>query len=528
MAPLFCVGRMISSWKVVSAILALLMAALVSAAPQQPPLPEFKAGEVLVKFRPEVAEANAEALLQGQGGRTLAQIIRLGVRRVAVPPGRELAIIEALSRNPNVEYAELNYLVYATPLAPPDDPYYASGDQWNLNNTGQTGGTPDADIDAPEAWEITTGTDDIIIAIVDTGVDLNHPDLNAKIVAGYDFVNNDNNAQDDHGHGTHVAGIAAAETNNATGVAGVSWGAKIMPVKVLDRYGYGTYADVAEGILWAAEHGAKVINLSLGGSSPSNTLRNAVRTAYDDYGCIIAAAAGNGYGNGVDYPAVYTRTIAVAATDDDDLWASFSDYGPEVDVAAPGVDVYSTYAIDSYGYLDGTSMATPHVAGLAALVWSVNPNLTNDEVRGIIEDSADDLGTLGRDDYFGEGRINAYQALSATPHLLMVEPSSLYFIADDWLDPPAKSITSPNVSQGAWTVSGPAWVNISGPTGATPSSAEISLNMSQLALLGHGDHVGTLTVSSTISLGVTETVTVTVHYPEALERRFSPLMMRNY
>jgi thermitase len=361
------------------------------------PSSDYRPGQILLKFRAGMRAAEAADVLDAHDLAVLGTVGRLEVLRVAVPEGQEETLIEMLVQDPRVEYAEPDYLVHATII--PNDPYYSSR-QWGPGK-----------IQAPAAWDILSdmgvlNDPNITIAVVDTGVDLNHPDLNGKIVQGYDFINNDTVPQDDHGHGTHVAGIAAAETNNSMGVAGTSWGARIMPLKVLDEHGDGSYSDVAEAVLYACDHGAKIINMSLGGSSYSSTLDDAVEEAYAD-GCLMAAASGNGYGNGVDYPARYPETIAVAATDQNDQRAAFSDYGPEVDVAAPGVDIYSTVWNDTYSYKDGTSMSTPYVAGLAALIWTVNPCLTNAEVQDIMETTADDLGASGWDQYYGHGRIDA-------------------------------------------------------------------------------------------------------------------------
>ncbi len=377
---------------------------------------EHRPGQILVKFRAPTPPLEAASILAQQDLAIGEEIQGLQVRRVAVPPGQEQAMVERLSQDPRVEYAELDYLVYAT-IIPNDTEYYR---QWGP-----------AKIQAPAAWDLTVGDSNVIIAIVDTGVDLNHPDLDDKIVAGWDFVNEDSYAWDDHGHGTHVAGIAAAETNNGDGVAGISWGALIMPVKVLDQQGDGYYSDVAEGILWACSQGAEIINLSLGGSEPSATLQDAVEEAYDD-GCLMVAAAGNGGGYGVDYPGRYPETIAVAATDQSDSRASFSDYGPQIDVAAPGVAVYSTLWFHTYGWKDGTSMAAPHVAGLAALVWSRCPDMTNTEVQDVIESTADDLGSSGWDIYYGWGRINALSAVEAAQPAptLTVNRHEMVFLAD--------------------------------------------------------------------------------------------------
>ncbi|MGB3904320.1 MAG: S8 family peptidase, partial [Anaerolineae bacterium] len=315
---------------------------------------EHRPGVILVKFRPDVPMTEAADTLGARDLAVLGEVADLQIHRVAVPEGREEALVEVLTQDPRVEYAEVDYAVHAT-IIPNDTRYYL---QWGP-----------AKIQAPAAWDVTVGSSDLIIAVVDTGVDLNHPDLNDKIVAGWDYANDDSDPQDDHGHGTHVAGIAAAETNNLQGIAGISWAARIMPVKVLDEHGDGYYSDVADGVHYACNNGAKIINLSLGGSNPSSTLKDALEDAYED-GCLMVAAAGNG-GNAVDYPGRYPETMAVAATNQSDTRAGFSDYGPEIDVAAPGVYIYSTLWNDKYGWKDGTSMAAPHVAGQAALIWSL-------------------------------------------------------------------------------------------------------------------------------------------------------------
>ncbi|HUS71217.1 MAG TPA: S8 family peptidase [Anaerolineae bacterium] len=379
-------------------------------------VPSYRPGQILVKFREQTPPQDQVEALGAHNLPVLEVLPDLLVQRVAVPEGQEQMVIQALSEDPRVEYAELDYVVHATII--PNDYYYDW--QWGL-----------AKIQAPAAWDQTTGTSDLIIAIVDTGVDLNHPDLNDKIVPGWDFVNDDKSAQDDHGHGTHVAGIAAAETNNSQGVAGVSWGARILPVKVLDGNGDGYYSDVARGVRFACDHGAKIINLSLGGDNPSSTLKDALEQVYQD-GCLIMAAAGNGGGNGVDYPAKYVQAIAVAATDRTDQRASFSDYGPEIDVAAPGVEIWSTLWPHTYDWKQGTSMSTPYVAGLAALLWSVCPELSNTEVRSVIESTAKDLGPTGWDSYYGHGRIDAEKAIeyAGPPPTLTVSTHQMLFLAD--------------------------------------------------------------------------------------------------
>ncbi len=298
----------------------------------------------------------------------------------------------------------------------PNDPYFSY--QWGLNNTRQTGGEEDADIDAPEAWTIVTGTSNVMVAVIDTGVDYLHEDLSdgrVRTDIDKDYVNDDNNAIDDNGHGTHVSGIIAAETNNDTGVAGVMWQAQILPLKVCDSKGSCASDDVSSAIRYAADQGARVINMSLGSGHCSETMAEAVNYAYFDKGVTIVAAAGNN-GGSIGYPARFAPVIAVGATDDSDHRASFSSFGDDLDVMAPGVDILSTVPHNGYDFLSGTSMASPHVAGVVGLLLSQRPQLTNSQIREILHESADDLGDKGRDDYYGYGRVNAYKALqTATP-----------------------------------------------------------------------------------------------------------------
>lgn len=281
-------------------------------------------------------------------------------------------------------------------------------------------------IRAPQGWDLSTGSSSITIAILDSGVDLGHVDLAGKLVGGYDFVNTDFIPQDDYGHGTHVAGIAAASGNNGAGIAGVSWGARIMPLKVLNSSGGGSYSNVAAGIVWAVDHGAQVINLSLGGASPSLVLQNAVIYAYN-HNVLMAASAGNTGSAFVLYPARYPQVMAVGASNMSNQPASFSNYGAEVDIAAPGENIYSLW-LGGYLIQSGTSMSAPHVSGLAAvLLGYVN---SADSVRSIIESTALDIGPAGWDLYSGAGLIQMDAALAlalprtATPTFLPTWTSS--------------------------------------------------------------------------------------------------------
>jgi type VII secretion-associated serine protease mycosin len=275
-------------------------------------------------------------------------------------------------------------------------------------------------INAAQAWQSCYQGQGVTVAVVDTGIDLYHPDLQANLVTGKSFVAGVSSPDDDYGHGTHVAGIVAAVANNG-GIIGVAPAARLMPVKVLDDQGSGSIYDVAEGIEWAADHGARVVNLSLGSVSDSATLADVVDYAYNK-GVLLVAAGGNCGGasyylNGCDYqnqpiyPAAYADVMAVAATDSSDARSSFSTQGSYIEIAAPGSSIYSTYLDGGYATLSGTSMATPHVAGLAALIWSQNPGWSNRQVRARIRDTAQDLGAAGWDEQYGYGRIDAAAAM---------------------------------------------------------------------------------------------------------------------
>ncbi|HDQ73409.1 MAG TPA: DUF11 domain-containing protein [Chloroflexi bacterium] len=324
--------------------------------------------------------------------------------------------LDTLAADPAVEYAEPNYVGYGAVL--PDDQYFSF--QWNLNNTGQSGGTPGADIDAPAAWALTLGDPVTIIAVIDTGADLDHPDLAANLVDGYDFVNDDDEPDDDHepGHGTHVAGIAAAVTDNGIGMAGVCPNCRVMPLKALNSDNAGFYSDWIDAIEYAVDHGASIINMSLGGTGNSSALHEAVRYAYVA-GVPIVASMMNEGDDALFYPAAYTETIAVGATNRyDERWAS-SNYGDHVDLVAPGSEIYSLRTNDTYFMMHGTSMAAPHVAGVLGLIEALRPGFGVEELRYVLRSTAEDQvgppneDKKGWDPYFGAGRLNAALALQA-------------------------------------------------------------------------------------------------------------------
>ncbi len=333
---------------------------------------------------------------------------------------------------PEIEYAEPNGIWRA--FFAPNDPLYPS--QWAHDNTGQAVsyggdlvGTPDCDTDTDQAWDLQTGDPNLVLAIIDTGCDLNHPEYSSRIVQGYDFVNNDWNPSDDGNHGTACAGIAVAAGDNSQGIAGVAWQIKLMPVKVLDSDGGGTWEGVADGIVFAADNGARVLSLSLGGGS-SSTVENAVNYAFGE-GCALFCATGNGNQSQLSYPARYANTIAVGAMSpccerkspnscDEEYWWG-SNYGTGIDFLTPGTRIHTTDRLGSAGYssgdyfdeFNGTSSATPHAAGIGALVWSQDPSLTNAELRTVLRNTCDDLGASGYDNQTGYGRLNAHQAVLA-------------------------------------------------------------------------------------------------------------------
>ncbi len=385
---------------VLAVIAALLLSPLVSSAAPAGAAPDrderHAADWVLVKFQPGTDRIKEGEIHRKHGGEVLDVIPGIDVQVVKITSGRAREKADEYARDREVRFAEPDFVAQAT--LTPNDQYF--GNQWGM-----------VKIQAPQAWDLTAGAG-VKIAILDTGIDQDHEDLQAKIIANKNFTRS-KTADDKYGHGTHVAGIAAGITNNGKGVAGVGYGASLMNVKVLGDTGSGNYSWIASGIIWAADNGARVINMSLGGSSGSSTLEDAVNYAWSK-GVVVVAAAGNSNTSSPSYPGYYANAIAVAATDQNDVKASFSNYGDWVDVAAPGVSSYSTLPNHrnsigprNYGYLSGTSMASPHVAGEAALVFASHPTWTNADVRARIQAATDPTSGFTT----ALGRVNAYQAV---------------------------------------------------------------------------------------------------------------------
>ena len=339
------------------------------------------------------------------------------------PEENLLALANKINELSSVEKVEFNYKMKA--FIVPNDTYYDN--QWALNNTGQaisyngnTVGTPGADIDAERAWDITTGNSDVIIAILDTGIDLDHPDLQSGIIGGYDFVNNDSNANDGNMHGTACASIAAGRTNNLIGVSGICWDCSLMPVKVLSDDGFGDFDDIVNGVIWASDNGAKVISMSLGGGGYVSSFDNAIDYAHNN-GTIVISASGNDNGS-ISYPAAYDNSVSVGAMspcnerkspsscDGENYWGS--NYGNGLDFVAPGVRINSATIGGYITDFNGTSSACPHAAGVAGLIYSVAPGMPPAEVRLAMQINSVDIGNPGYDNQTGWGRLNGYYAVS--------------------------------------------------------------------------------------------------------------------
>jgi len=412
-------------------------------------------GEIFVKFKAGTPDENVGRAVARMKAKVKSEPNFIGVRVLSLPP--DLSVEEAVAAfqsDPDVQYAEPNYVRQA--FAVPNDPDFDQ--QWGLHNIGQTiqtdspfQGSSGADIDGPGAWDLTTGSSRVVIGLLDSGVDYNHPDLSANVLPdGWNFVGTqtcsldashncqcsaddpvgNDDPMDDNGHGTHVAGIAAARGNNGIGTAGVLWDARILPLKILDANGCGSTGAEIRAIDYAILHGAKIINASFGGPDQSSSEEEAIDAA-NRAGILVVAAAGNESSDDDKvpiYPAGFnlSNVISVAASDPDDRLAFFSNFGKnKVDIAAPGVCILSTISsrvnselsrscpnspLTGYDYLSGSSMAVPFVSGAAGLLLSRDPSLTPEETRALLLFTADPRdGLKGR--VASAGRLNASNAL---------------------------------------------------------------------------------------------------------------------
>ncbi len=482
-------------------------------------------GELLVGFQPGVTAAEQQSALKKAGASEKKKFNRIHGSLAAVSPQDEDKALQQLQHDPRVRYAEPNFVFHTDTT--PNDPFYSN--LWGLDNTGQVvsgqPGTPHADINAPQAWNKTTGSSAVKVAVIDSGIDASHPDLSANMWInqgencagcrndgidndhngyvddwrGWNFVSNNNNPMDDNGHGTHVAGTIGAVGNNGIGVAGVNWHVSLMPLKFIGANGSGTAADAVSAILYAAQQGADVLNNSWGGDQYSQALADAISAA-DSHGSLFVAAAGNSTSNNdtaPTYPASYDlpNVVAVAATDNTDDLAWFSNYGRQsVALAAPGQDIYSTWPGGGYQYLSGTSMAAPHVSGVAALAKAEFPSATGVGLKALLVDSVDQLPGLSSLTASG-GRLDAAAAVGCVnaPKLWLDSPHSGFDV---------ESGTPMTVRAIATACGSSAGVTVSADANGTPIS---------LSPRGDGLYTGTytpsaggpLTISVTASAGGT-------------------------
>ena len=358
----------------------------------------YVAQRLLLKFKNGAQPVDtARTLSHAVGARTVSEIPQLGVKVIELPEKAEpIAQLKAFRASPHVEYAELDR-VYAPADITPNDFWYFG--QWHLTK-----------IAAPAAWATTTGSSNVIIAICDTGVESTHPDLAGKLVPGWNVFSSNSDTHDVTGHGTSVAGTAGAAANNSVGVASVAWGCPIMPIRVSDGSGMASSTTIANGMLWAADHGARVVNVSYYGVNGDATITSAAQYLQSKGGVVTTAGGNDGlFYSAPDNPYL----LAVSATGSNDVLASFSSRGNYIDLAAPGAGIFTTSVGGAYASGTGTSFAAPIVAGVAALVISAKPSLTAQQVQDILKQNADDLGTPGWDSSYGWGRVNAARSVAA-------------------------------------------------------------------------------------------------------------------
>lgn len=411
--------------------------------------PDVVPGRVLVAFRPEVSSARVQGLAAAAGARLDSSLPQIGVRVLEFPgQGRELDAASALARLPEVAFAVPDRVI--RPCRIPNDSYY--GLEWHLPK-----------VSAPGAWDMTTGAGGVTIAILDSGVDASHPDLGSKLVPGWNVYDNNGLTDDVSGHGTAVAGVAGACTNNTAGVSAVTWNCPLMPIRITDPDGYGYVSTIADGLVWAADHGARVANISY--RAPNDPVVDAAATYFESKGGVVVMSAGND--STFDPNPPDPNLLLVSATDTSDAVASFSNTGNNVDIAAPGVGIRSAVARGTYGAYAGTSVSAPIVAGAAALVISLSPSFTATQVKDVLKQSADDLGAPGWDAGFGWGRVN----LAKAAQLAGGVPS-----APD-TTPPTVSITSP---ANAATVAGTITVKVSASDNTGVASVRLSVDGSVL------------------------------------------------
>ena len=511
--------RILLAAALASALVAAAVASAANGRQHADRTPAAVPGSIIVGFKSNVSAKGRAGVLSAVGARPTKRFAQIDSTVVSVSPANTSWTIRTLEQDPRVAYAEPNFVLHAADT--PNDPSFPQ--EWGLNNTGQqvnfTTGTPDADIDAKEAWSVSTGSPDVTVAVIDTGVDVTHPDLAQNIWInegenctgcrtngidddgdgyvddwrGWDFVNHDNNPTDDNGHGTHVAGTIAAAGNNGVGVTGVTWNSTIMPLKFLDSSGSGSTEDAISAILYARAKGVPIMNNSWGGGDFSQALEDAIELT-DSSGELFVAAAGNDFTN-TDaepfWPSSYDtpNIISVGASDQFDRKAWFSNYGVRtVDLSAPGTNVYSTWKGSTYRFADGTSMAAPHVSGAAALVKAVFPNASGVGLKALLLRTVDPIAALSGASRTA-GRLNVDHAVRCTG------PQA-------WIESPANGVEL--------NAGDPVEVRVIGVQCGSPDGVSVTatLNGSPFPLVARGDGLYTATFTPSagaINLSVTAT-----------------------
>jgi subtilisin family serine protease len=429
-----------------------LQALFINASPVSTPASakKFNAGRILVQSKAGLSKDKLDRLLNTHGGKRVSEISQIRVHVVQVPSGAEEAVAEALSHNPVIEFAEVDGIA---PLSQtPDDPYFPN--QWHHTV-----------VETPAAWDVATGAG-VTIAILDTGVDGTHPDLAARMVSGWNTYEGNSNSSDVYGHGTKVAGTSVAIGNNALGVTGMAPNSLIMPIRISALDGTASYSAAANGLTWAADHGARVANISYV-MNGSLTVQNAAQYLKNKGGLTVNSAGNYGV---LDSTSANDTMITVSATDGSDNRTSWSSFGPYVDLSAPGAGIYTTTVGGGYAAVSGTSFSSPLTAGVIALMMSANPSLSPAQLTSILFSTARDIGDAGWDQYYGHGRVNAAAAVQAAK-------AASTNVRDT--DAPSVSISEPT---GGATLSGVVSVN---------ASASDSSGVSRVELYANGNLVGT-------------------------------------
>jgi serine protease len=424
--------------------------------------PDYRDSDILVSFRENTSQEEIENLVGSQGYHVKRIIEGAGIYVIGISGGRDpVRAAEDFRSNPLVRHAQPNWVGRVTGMNGdagvariPNDPNLSR--QWAIDAMGLR-----------YAWDKTRGSSSVTVAVIDTGVQVNHPDLAGNITSGYDFYNKTSYVTDHNGHGTHIAGIIGAATNNGLGIAGINWNVSIMPLKAADDSGGGylSLSEIIEALRYAADHGADVVNMSfqIGGASSGEDffMEEAIEYAYNKGVTMIAAAGNEGQG-WLAYPSRHSKVIAVGAIGPDLNRANWSNYGSNIDVVAPGDSILSTWPMNTFASASGTSMAAPQVAGVAALLIASGVR-GPENIRRILHETAMDLGTAGCDDVYGWGLVNAHAAVNGA----LITEMKIFAGDDDGISvTPRSEMAGPvaggffeirNVEKGSWYIYG--WID---------------------------------------------------------------------